>query len=42
MTDALIVLACGALGGAAAYFCILAFGRAWDAAMAELDVVEAL
>jgi len=41
MTDAAIIVACAALAGVAAYFGILALGRAWDAAMAELDAVEA-
>ena len=36
MTAAIIV-ACATLAGAAAYFGILALGRAWDTAMAELD-----
>lgn len=37
MLDAAIVLACGTIGGAAAYFAILALGRLWEAAREALD-----
>ncbi len=37
LTAAAIVLLSGLAGGAVAYLSILAFGRAWDAAMAALD-----